>query len=95
MPRVSDGYESPDPNATAGIEDEDEDEGRRRKSQGGTDRKLLDALVAKQACSLNGIQSGKDILLRIVSMLSKWVAKFETTATPETVLGEELARYSG
>ena len=55
----------------------------------------LDALVAKQACSLNRIQSGKDILLRIVSMLSKLVAKFESTATPGTVLREEPAQYSG
>jgi four helix bundle protein len=54
----------------------------------------LDALVAKQACPLDRIQSGKDILLRVVSMLSKLVAKFEATADP-SALREEPGPYSG
>jgi four helix bundle protein len=37
----------------------------------------LDALVAKQACHAERIQSGKDLLHRIVSMLTKMVARFE------------------
>ena len=53
----------------------------------------LDALVAKQACPLDRIQSGKDILLRVVSMLSKLVAKFEATADP-SALREEPGPYS-
>jgi four helix bundle protein len=40
----------------------------------------LDALVAKRACTESRVQVGKDLLLRIVSMLTKLVAKF---AEPE------------
>ena len=39
----------------------------------------LDALVAKGAYTESRIQEGKDMLLRIVSMLTKLVAKFETS----------------
>lgn len=38
----------------------------------------LDALVAKRACNEERITEGKELLLRIVSMLSKLVQKFET-----------------
>ena len=38
----------------------------------------LDALVAKGACTVGRIAEGKELLLRIVSILSKLVAKFET-----------------
>jgi four helix bundle protein len=38
----------------------------------------LDAIVAKSACPASRVQDGKDMLLRIVSMLTKLVAKFET-----------------
>ena len=37
----------------------------------------LDALVAKEACGAERIRPGKQILIRIVSMLSRLVAKFE------------------
>ena len=49
----------------------------------------LDALVAKRACAEPRVQAGKDMLLRIVSMLTKLVAKFED---PEG-LREEIATY--
>ena len=38
----------------------------------------LDALVAKDACSNERIAEGKGLLARIVSMLTKLVARFET-----------------
>jgi four helix bundle protein len=38
----------------------------------------LDAIVAKSACPALRVQDGKDMLLRIVSMLTRLVAKFET-----------------
>jgi len=37
----------------------------------------LDALVAKATCPEQRVQAGKEMLLRIVSMLTKLVAKFE------------------
>ena len=37
----------------------------------------LDALVAKAACEESHIQPGKDTLIRIVSILTKLVAKFD------------------
>jgi four helix bundle protein len=44
----------------------------------------LDALVAKGACAQDRVQAGKELLLRIVSMLTKLVAKFEEAgAIPE------------
>ena len=38
----------------------------------------LDALVAKRACAEARILEGKELLLRVVAMLSKLVQKFET-----------------
>ena len=49
----------------------------------------LDALVAKQACSPDRIQAGKGILLRVVSMLSKLVQKFDPAAHLEATPREE------
>ena len=43
----------------------------------------LDALVAKEACDEERIVPGKDLLVRIVSMLSKLVAKFDGGDRPE------------
>src|SRR5207249_8817643 len=40
----------------------------------------LDALVAKGACTAAQIQSGKELLVRIVSILTKLVAKFEDSS---------------
>src|SRR5216110_936201 len=37
----------------------------------------LDALVAKGACATDRIQEGKELLLRVVSMLSKLVSMFD------------------
>jgi four helix bundle protein len=49
----------------------------------------LDALAAKAACDESRIQSGKDMLLRIVSMLTKLVSKFDSSVG----LHEEAADY--
>lgn len=38
----------------------------------------LDALVAKTACTLERVQPGKAMLERVVSMLTKLVARFDT-----------------
>jgi four helix bundle protein len=38
----------------------------------------LDALVAKHVCTTNRVQAGKGMLERVVSMLTKLVARFET-----------------
>jgi len=45
----------------------------------------LDALVAKTACTLDRVQPGKAMLERVVSMLTKLVARFDTDEprTPE------------
>jgi four helix bundle protein len=48
----------------------------------------LDALVAKRACTPAQIQPGKELLVRIVSILTKLVAKFEDT-------GDALREESG
>ena len=37
----------------------------------------LDALIAKNVCNLSRVTEGKAMLLRILSMLTKLVAKFE------------------
>jgi four helix bundle protein len=37
----------------------------------------LDALVAKGACATDRVQEGKELLLRIVSILTKLILKFE------------------
>ena len=39
----------------------------------------LDAIVAKGACPNARVEKGKDMLIRIVSMLTKLVLKFEET----------------
>jgi four helix bundle protein len=49
----------------------------------------LDALVAKQACTTERVQAGKEILLRIVSMLTKLVTKFEADFGDAGTLHEE------
>jgi four helix bundle protein len=49
----------------------------------------LDGLVAKRACGVERVTDGKALLLRIVSMLSKLIARFED---PES-LREEPAEY--
>ena len=38
----------------------------------------LDALVAKKICMIDEVQAGKTMLERVVSMLTKLVAKFES-----------------
>ena len=45
----------------------------------------LDALVAKTVCTSDRVQPGKAMLVRVVSMLTKLVARFDTDApgTPE------------
>ena len=43
----------------------------------------LDALVAKELSDLEGITKGKEMLLRIVSMLSKLVERFDQRAHEE------------
>jgi four helix bundle protein len=43
----------------------------------------LDALVAKRACGRERIEAGKELLLSIVSMLTKLVEKFEGVAVRE------------
>lgn len=43
----------------------------------------LDALVAKRACSKERIEAGKELLLSVVSMLTKLVEKFEGGAAQE------------
>jgi four helix bundle protein len=52
----------------------------------------LDAMVAKRLCSATRVQEGKDILARIVSMLSKLVTKFES-AESATMFREEGIEY--
>lgn len=56
----------------------------------------LDALVAKAACNESRIQLGKDTLIRIVSMLTKLVAKFDSSEKlheepPDYQLGDASA----
>ncbi len=49
----------------------------------------LDALVAKQVCNDDRIDDGKDLLIRIVAMLTKLISKF---STPQEIR-EELDQY--
>ena len=49
----------------------------------------LDALVAKGACDIGRVQEGKDLLLRVVSMLSKLVNRY----SEDLHLKEEAADY--
>jgi len=41
----------------------------------------LDALVAKRVCTENEIEEGKQLLLRIASMLTKLVARFDPSSS--------------
>ena len=43
----------------------------------------LDALVAKRACSMKRVEEGKAMLVRIVSMLTKLVDRFDDTPGTE------------
>lgn len=49
----------------------------------------LDALVAKGVCSEDRVDKGKDLLYRIVSILTKLVMRF----APETEVREKVVRY--
>jgi four helix bundle protein len=49
----------------------------------------LDALVAKRACEARRVKDGKDLLVRIVSMLSKLVDRF----SPPQQVREEATPY--
>ena len=44
----------------------------------------LDALVAKNACTEQEIEEGKEMLLRIASMLTKLVERFDSSAPPSS-----------
>lgn len=46
----------------------------------------LDALVAKRACSIKRVEEGKAMLVRIVSMLTKLVDRFDDTPGAERAL---------
>ncbi|MGD2039040.1 MAG: four helix bundle protein [Desulfobacterales bacterium] len=50
----------------------------------------LDALVAKGVCSEDRVDKGKDLLYRIVSILTKLVNLF----APVTAVREEVVRYN-
>ena len=50
----------------------------------------LDALVAKGVCSEDRVDKGKDLLYRIVSILTKLVNLF----APATEVREEVVRYN-
>ena len=50
----------------------------------------LDALVAKGVCSEDRVDEGKDLLYRIVSILTKLVNRF----APVTEIRDAVARYS-
>ena len=54
----------------------------------------LDALVAKGACTLARMQQGKSMLERVVSMLTKLVARFDTAdaQTPHHQAADENTR---
>ena len=50
----------------------------------------LDALVAKGVCTEDRVDKGKDLLYRIVSILTKLVNRF----APATEVREEVVRYN-
>jgi four helix bundle protein len=52
----------------------------------------LDALVAKTLCSTEEISEGKALLVRIVSILTKLIARFESSS-PSPTLREEPADH--
>ena len=49
----------------------------------------LDALVAKRARTRDQVQGGKEMLLRIVGMLSKLVQRFEADGTAPGIMRDE------
>src|SRR5712691_7366334 len=49
----------------------------------------LDALVAKGVCANEGIEEGKQLLLRIASMLTKLIARFESSSSSSSIIREE------
>ena len=49
----------------------------------------LDALVAKTLCSIGDVNEGKEMLLRIVSMLTKLVARFDQSSSSSSIIREE------
>ena len=49
----------------------------------------LDALVAKEVCSEERIDEGKELLQRIVAMLTKLISRF----SPRSKISEESAQY--
>jgi four helix bundle protein len=53
----------------------------------------LDALVAKRASRPDRIAKGKVMLLRVVSMLSKLVARFDQASKQGHSLREDMANY--
>lgn len=50
----------------------------------------LDALVAKRLCSTEEIIEGKELLLRIVSMLPKLVERFDSYSSSSSIVREEF-----
>ncbi len=53
----------------------------------------LDALVAKRACQADRILEGKQLLVRVVSMLSKLVERFDRSSRQDNCFREEAAVY--
>jgi four helix bundle protein len=51
----------------------------------------LDALVAKTPCSPKEISEGKALLVRIVSILTKLIARFESSSSSSSIVREEPA----
>jgi four helix bundle protein len=49
----------------------------------------LDALVAKGACTEQEINEGKEMLLRITSMLTKLIALFDSSSSSSSIVREE------
>jgi len=49
----------------------------------------LDALVAKRARAKDQVQAGKEMLVRIVGMLSKLVQRFESDGNAPTIMKDE------
>jgi hypothetical protein len=50
----------------------------------------LDALVAKGVCSEDRVKKGKDLLYRVVSILTKLLMRF----APATEVREKIFRYN-
>ena len=52
----------------------------------------LDALVAKTLCSVEEVNDGKEMLLRIVSMLTKLVARFDQSSSSSSSSSSSIIR---